>query len=77
MLADGPTIGGYPVVGVVARADLPVLAQRRPGETVRFAPVAPAEARDAWASQQATIDRVAATLRGDAVWHRLAGEIRG
>jgi biotin-dependent carboxylase-like uncharacterized protein len=36
-LADHPTTGGYPVVGVVDRADLPQLAQARPGTTVRFA----------------------------------------
>jgi biotin-dependent carboxylase-like uncharacterized protein len=37
-LADHPTTGGYPVVGVVDLADLPLLAQARPGTTVRFAP---------------------------------------
>jgi len=36
-LADHPTTGGYPVVGVVDAADLPLLAQARPGTTVRFA----------------------------------------
>jgi biotin-dependent carboxylase-like uncharacterized protein len=35
-LADHPTTGGYPVIGVVDAADLPVLAQARPGEKVRF-----------------------------------------
>lgn len=36
MLADHPTTGGYPVVAVVDPADLPSLAQRRPGAVVRF-----------------------------------------
>jgi biotin-dependent carboxylase-like uncharacterized protein len=35
-LADHPTTGGYPVIGVVDAADLPALAQARPGATVRF-----------------------------------------
>ncbi len=35
-LADHPTTGGYPVLGVVDPADLPRLAQARPGSTVRF-----------------------------------------
>lgn len=35
-LADHPTTGGYPVVGVVEAADLPLLAQGRPGDQVRF-----------------------------------------
>jgi biotin-dependent carboxylase-like uncharacterized protein len=36
-LADHPTTGGYPVIGVVDAADLPSLAQARPGTSVRFA----------------------------------------
>ena len=35
-LADHPTTGGYPVIGVVDGADLPLLAQCRPGASVRF-----------------------------------------
>jgi allophanate hydrolase subunit 2 len=35
-LADHPTTGGYPVVGVVDQADLPRCAQLRPGDVVRF-----------------------------------------
>jgi biotin-dependent carboxylase-like uncharacterized protein len=35
-LADHPTTGGYPVIGVVDAADLPRLAQARPGTTVRI-----------------------------------------
>lgn len=36
LMADGPTVGGYPVIGVVCAADLPALTQRVPGEPVRF-----------------------------------------
>jgi allophanate hydrolase subunit 2 len=35
-LADHPTTGGYPVIAVVDRDDLPRLAQARPGTTIRF-----------------------------------------
>jgi biotin-dependent carboxylase-like uncharacterized protein len=35
-LADHPTTGGYPVIGVVHPDDLPVLAQCRPGATLRM-----------------------------------------
>ena len=35
---DHPVTGGYPVVAVVERADLGVLAQAAPGTTVRFTP---------------------------------------
>lgn len=36
LMADGPTVGGYPKIGVVASADVGALAQRTPGERVRF-----------------------------------------
>jgi allophanate hydrolase subunit 2 len=35
-LADHPTTGGYPVIGVVEADDVAVLAQTRPGTPVRF-----------------------------------------
>jgi len=37
-LNDHPTTGGYPVVGVVAAADLATCAQVRPGNRIRFVP---------------------------------------
>ena len=36
MLANHPTTGGYPVIGVVDPDDLADFAQTRPGESVRF-----------------------------------------
>jgi len=33
---DGPTIGGYPVVGVVCSDDLDRIGQLKPGQPVRF-----------------------------------------
>ena len=35
-LADHPVTGGYPVLAVVTTADLPAVAQLRPGDVVRF-----------------------------------------
>jgi biotin-dependent carboxylase-like uncharacterized protein len=35
-LADHPTTGGYPVIAVLTSADLPIAAQLRPGQQVRF-----------------------------------------
>ncbi len=37
-LVDHPVTGGYPVLAVVATADLPAVAQLRPGDIVRFRP---------------------------------------
>lgn len=36
LLADAQTIGGYPQIGHVATVDLPLMAQLRPGDGVRF-----------------------------------------
>ncbi|MBA3656931.1 MAG: biotin-dependent carboxyltransferase family protein [Gemmatimonadaceae bacterium] len=36
LMADGPTIGGYNKIAVTVPADLPILAQKNPGEAVRF-----------------------------------------
>jgi KipI family sensor histidine kinase inhibitor len=35
-LADHPVTGGYPVIAVVRADDLPLIAQARPGQAVRF-----------------------------------------
>ncbi|MQA07797.1 MAG: 5-oxoprolinase/urea amidolyase family protein [Pseudonocardiaceae bacterium] len=40
-LADHPTTGGYPVIGVVHADELPALAQARPGTTIQFRVVHP------------------------------------
>ena len=36
LLADAQTIGGYPQIAHVVTVDLPLVAQLRPGDTVRF-----------------------------------------
>jgi biotin-dependent carboxylase-like uncharacterized protein len=36
LLVDHPTTGGYPVIAVVHSQDLPLAAQLRPGQNVRF-----------------------------------------
>jgi allophanate hydrolase subunit 2 len=35
-LTDRPVTGGYPVAAVVVTADLPAVAQLRPGDLLRF-----------------------------------------
>jgi len=37
LMADRQTTGGYPKIAQVITVDLPILAQRRPGQTLRFA----------------------------------------
>ena len=44
LLRDHPTVGGYPVVAVVAQADLDRAAWLRPGQALRFEAISEAEA---------------------------------
>jgi len=44
LLADCQTVGGYPKIATVISADLPRLAQLRPGEAIRFVAVDAAQA---------------------------------
>ena len=39
LMADAPTIGGYRVMGGVITADLGILAQKNPGDTIALAPI--------------------------------------
>jgi len=45
MLADRQTTGGYTKIGTVASVDLPLLAQRKPGDSVRFESISISEAQ--------------------------------
>jgi biotin-dependent carboxylase-like uncharacterized protein len=47
MMADRQTTGGYPKIATVISADLRLIAQRRPGDAVRFLAVDMAQAQDA------------------------------
>ncbi|MDP3421736.1 MAG: biotin-dependent carboxyltransferase family protein [Thiobacillus sp.] len=55
---DGPVTGGYPVIAGVISADLPRLAQLRPGDTVRFVTIE-LEAARALAAGQWDIEDIA------------------
>ncbi len=65
LLADAPTIGGYPVPAVVARADLPVVAQRQPGDDISFTVISASDARLAWAERRRELASATAIGTGD------------
>lgn len=46
LLADGPTVGGYPKIATVISADLPTLATMMPGAELRFAAVTVEESEE-------------------------------
>jgi len=47
LMADAQTVGGYPRVLQVIAADLPILAQKKPGELIQFEMVSLQQAEDA------------------------------
>ncbi|MBC8125570.1 MAG: 5-oxoprolinase subunit PxpB [Gloeobacteraceae cyanobacterium ES-bin-144] len=52
LLAERQTIGGYPQIGHIISADLPVIARAMPGTFIRFQEVSLHAARDAWRQRQ-------------------------
>jgi allophanate hydrolase subunit 2 len=62
LMADRQTTGGYPRLGEVATVDLPLVAQLRPGELLRFAPVSLDEAQRLYLAREQELARLAWTL---------------
>jgi antagonist of KipI len=60
---EGPVSGGYPRLGQIAAVDLPRLAQRRPGDAVRFTPHTFADAMDALNKREHALRKLEATIR--------------
>jgi antagonist of KipI len=59
MMADGPTTGGYPKIGAVASADLPVLAQCVPNKSkIRFRETTVAKAQKRYRMLLSGLDRI-------------------
>jgi antagonist of KipI len=55
LMADRQTAGGYPRIGEVASVDLPLVAQLKPGEGLRFRPVSVDEAQRLYLLQEQDI----------------------
>jgi biotin-dependent carboxylase-like uncharacterized protein len=64
LMPDGPTVGGYPKIAVVATAELPRLAQLTPGERVALRFVQPDDARAALRAVDALVKEVAGLAGG-------------
>src|SRR4030095_10147861 len=59
MMADSPTTGGYPKIGTVARADLPLLAQCVPNKSkIRFRETTVAKARKKYRAWMSSLERM-------------------
>lgn len=55
LMADAQTTGGYPRIGEVASVDLPLIAQLKPGDFVRFRPISLADAQALYLAQEAEL----------------------
>jgi antagonist of KipI len=58
LLADRQTTGGYPKIGQIASVDLPMMAQLKPGEKVRFTEVSHEEAQRLYLNQEEQIQQL-------------------
>lgn len=63
LMADRQPTGGYPKIGTVIRADLPRLAQTRPGQTLRFGAVSVEDAVAALRTAVPTLEKMRPHLR--------------
>jgi len=72
LMADRQPTGGYPKIAHVIGADLPALAQKRPGEDIRFAA---ASLEEGVAARRARARALAEPLRLEAVTPELSSEL--
>ena len=62
LLNDRQTIGGYPRLGEVASVDLPLLAQLKPGDALRFELIDLADAQELAHAQAVALEQIAASI---------------
>jgi biotin-dependent carboxylase-like uncharacterized protein len=62
LMADRQTSGGYAKLGCVASVDLPILAQKKPGDEIRFLPIDVEQAQALDAARQIAFDELAVQL---------------
>jgi antagonist of KipI len=63
LMAARQSTGGYPSLGEVASADLPLLAQLAPGATVRFRPIDVVAAQEIWLERTRELGRMREAIR--------------
>ncbi|MEO7431606.1 MAG: biotin-dependent carboxyltransferase family protein [Dokdonella sp.] len=62
LMAEHPTTGGYPRIGQVAAVDFPRLAQRKPGDGVRFREIDRDDAQRRYLARERELDRFVLTI---------------
>ena len=62
LMADRQTTGGYPRIAEVASVDLPLIAQLKPGDRLRFSVISLAEAQQLYLAQEVQLAQARAGL---------------
>lgn len=62
LMADRQTAGGYAKLGCVASVDLPILAQKKPGDRIRFLAIDAPQAQALDAARQGAFEELAVQL---------------
>lgn len=62
LLADRQTTGGYPKIATIISVDLPLVAQAKPGDSIRFKEVAIEEAQQLYIQQERRLKLVKAVM---------------
>ncbi|NMI05205.1 biotin-dependent carboxyltransferase family protein [Paenibacillus sp. SZ31] len=68
LMADHQTIGGYPVIAQVARVDMPILAQAKPGTRIAFEQITHDQAGQLYMKQERNMQLIDKLIR-----RRMAG----
>jgi antagonist of KipI len=63
LMAEAPTSGGYPRIAHVIAVDLPSLAQRRPGDRVRFTRISLATAQTRYLERERALSALAQSIQ--------------
>jgi allophanate hydrolase len=63
LMVDNPTTGGYPKIATVISTDIPVMARRSPGRTVRFTAIDVHEAQLLFRQQEIAIQQKLNAIR--------------
>ncbi|WP_284641593.1 biotin-dependent carboxyltransferase family protein [Paenibacillus silviterrae] len=63
LLSDAQTTGGYPRIAQAAAVDLPLIAQVRPGGTLRFTEISQAEAQALYLARELELQALQASVR--------------
>jgi antagonist of KipI len=63
LMSEAPTCGGYPRIGHVPAVELPRLAQRRPGDGVRFAAMSLGAAQTRYLERERALIALARTVK--------------